>query len=112
VWKRSRQGKPGDMNCDTRNRLYLNLLMSKALDVGAAAAPDDYVSDQTHTVYGILPVRLGCPAARPMSRELQFCLALEPLKKLLASQQAVKSSSLRVPTSVCSPGVWRRRFSL
>ena len=100
----SRMGKPGDMNCDTRNRLYLNLLMAKALDVGSAAAPEDYMSDQTSHVYGLLPVRACCPAASPMSRELQFCSVIEPLNKLLASQKVVKSSSLRFPTSLCAPG--------
>ena len=54
---------PGEVNCDTRNRLYLNLLMSKALDVGAAAKPEDYISDQTMAVYGLLPVRVGCPVS-------------------------------------------------
>eukprot|EP01047_Picozoa_sp_COSAG01_P027894 COSAG01_NODE_1857_length_9044_cov_24.006931_4_plen_1191_part_00 len=100
----SRHGKPGDMNCDTRNRLYLNLLMAKALDVGSAAAPEDYVSDNTSSVYGLLPVRLGCPTSRPMIRELQCCAVLEPLNKLLASQKAAKASSLRFPTSLCAPG--------
>ena len=99
---------PGEVNCDTRNRLYLNLLMSKALDVGAAAKPEDYVSDQTTAVYGLLPVRVGCPVSQPLVRQLQCCLSLEPLNKLLGADQealgAGRSESLRVPTSVCRDG--------
>ena len=96
---------PGEVNCDTRNRLYLNLLMSQALDVSAAAKPEDYISDQTTAVYGLLPVRVGCPVSQPLVRQLQCCLSLDTLNKLLSAEQealgAGRTASLRVPTSVC-----------
>jgi hypothetical protein len=82
--------------------------MSKALDVRAAAKPEDYVSNQTTEVYGMLPVRLGCPVSEPLVRQLQCCLSLSPLNKLLAEDQERLgegiTESLRVPTSVCREG--------
>lgn len=100
----SRVGKPGEMNCDTRNRLYLSLLMSKALDVSSAAVPEDYVSNQTSNVYGLIPVRVGCPVSDPMRRDIQCCLSLEPLNKLLGQNRSTGLPSLRFPTSICRDG--------
>eukprot|EP01052_Picozoa_sp_SAG31_P044378 SAG31_NODE_7712_length_1611_cov_1.023148_2_plen_158_part_00 len=89
------------MNCDTRNNLYLNLLMAKAVKISAAAVPEDYVSHETNKVYGLIPVRIGCPVLAPMRRDMQYCILLEPLNKLLGQNRATGLPSLRFPTSIC-----------